>query len=110
MLLFTYGELMEHPYPSIEFEAEIGPAGTIKIPVHVTKKLKKVNRVTIRLTEGVVSKTLQRRCVTEDEIEQIAELQLERRENIIRFLESEGVLADNRLFLRRAAARMKKDK
>ena len=101
---------MEQPYPSVEFEAEIGPDGTIKTPAAIAKKLKGVDRVTIRMTEGVVSKALQRRRVTENEIEQVAELQLEQRENVICFLESEGALADNKFFLRRAATVMRKKK
>ena len=98
--------MMDRSYPSIEFEAEVNPDGEIKIPATIARKLKGIKRVTLRLTEGVVSGRLQRRKVTEEEIEQIAALQLEQREHVIRFLESEGALTGNKLFGRRARSSM----
>ena len=65
--------------------------------------IKPGSRVTIRLTDGVVSNQLRERRVTEDEIEHISSLQLELRENVIRFLEAEGALSNDRLFVKRAA-------
>jgi hypothetical protein len=94
---------MERSYPSIEFEAEVLPDGTIKVPVPLRKLLAGVKEVTIRLTAGIVSNKLRRRKVTEEEIERIAGLQLEQREQVIRFLESEGTLAGSKSFAKRAA-------
>ena len=93
---------MERSYPSIEFEAEVLPDGTIKIPTPLLKSLTGVKEVTIRLTEGVVSKKLRRRSVTEEEIARIAGMQLEQREHVVRFLESEGALAGSQAFSKRA--------
>ena len=80
----------------------------IKIPWHMARRLREGTRVTIRLTEGVVSRSLRDRRVTEDEIEQIAERQLEQRDNIIRFLEAEGGLSNDSVFARRAASLLRR--
>ncbi len=98
---------MERPYPSVEFEAILEEDGTITIPSSIAKRMKRGERLTIRMTKGVVSKALRRRNITEEEIERISTLQLEQRENVIRFFESEGALAGERLFLQRAAAMMR---
>ena len=95
---------MERPAPSIEFEADITPDGTIPVPRTVAALLKKGGRVTVRLSAGIVPDKLRRRHVTEDEIEQIALRQLEERESVIAFLRGEGQLAANRGFRQRAAA------
>ncbi len=98
---------MERPYPSIEFEAEVNPDGTLRVPKHVAAKLRQRTRVTIRLTDGLVPAALRRRKITEEEIEHIALRQLEQRENVICFLQGEGQLALHRSFERRAATLMK---
>ena len=95
---------MEHPYPSVQFEAEYAAEGTIRVPVAVTRILKTGSKVTVRLTNGVVSKVLNDRRVTEDEIEHISALQLEQRDHVIRFLGEEGTLAANSSFVKRAKA------
>ena len=94
---------MERSYPSIEFEAKVLPGGSIKIPAPLLQSMTGVKVVTIRLTKGVVSKKLRRRNVTEEEIERIAGMQLEQREQVVRFLESEGALAGSKPFGKRAA-------
>lgn len=94
---------MERPYPSIEFETTLGADGILKIPAKIAQKLIVGSVVTIRLTEGSVSRSLRRRGVNEDEIEQIAELQLESRDHVVRFLEAEGALAQDRKIAERAA-------
>ena len=95
---------MEKPYPSIEFETEVLPNGMIKVPKKITAKLRHGSPVTIRLTQGVVSQSLRERNITESEVEKIAFLQLEQRENVLRFLRADGSLSMNRAFRKRADA------
>ena len=95
---------MEHPYPSVQFEAEFTAEGTIKIPAALARTLKPGDKVTVRLTNGIVSKALRDRRVTEDEIEHISALQLEQRDHVIQFLSEEGIMAANTSFVKRAKA------
>ncbi len=95
---------MEHPYPSVEFEADITGDGIIKIPKTLAQAFGAGKRVTVKLTDGIVSKTLRERNVTEEEIHHIAHLQLEQRENVIEFLNGEGMLSSNASFIKRAKA------
>lgn len=101
---------MDYRYPSIQFEAHVDSEGTIVIPRAIAKKLGKGKSITVRLTEGVVSNKLRDRSVTEDELEFIAGLQLERREDIICFLESEGILGKDQKFIDRSSVLMKRKK
>ncbi len=55
----------------------------------------------VRLTSAVLSGKLKARGVTEEEIDAIAALQLEPRENVVRFLATESALSRNKRFLRR---------
>lgn len=89
---------MERRYPSIEFEADIEPDGSVLLPRGVAVRVKPGERVTVKLTQGIVSRRLRTHNVTEEELERIANLQLEDREHVIRFLESEGTLAGVRHF------------
>ena len=89
---------MEHPYPSVEFEATVGADGNLKLPRKISESLKTGSVVTIRLTGSVVTGSLHHRGVSEDEIEQIAELQSEARDHVVRFLEVEGALEHERKF------------
>ncbi len=99
---------MEHPYPLIEFETELGDGGIIQVPHPLLKKIAGTKRVTIRLTTGGVSRNLRDRRVTEEEIEEIATRQLERRENVVGFLKAEGELSRKRSFARRAQLLLKR--
>ncbi len=93
---------MERSYPSFEFEAEVLPDGTIKVPGPLARTLGGGKRVVLRLTDGVVSMKLRRRNVTEEEVERIALTQLEQRDSVIHFLESEGALSKPGAFAKRA--------
>jgi len=93
---------MERAYPSSEYDVVVDGEGKILLPRHLRAKLKPGSRLTIRITEGVVSDTLRRRNVTETEIETIARRQLESRDQVIEFLSAEGALARRRRFARRA--------
>ncbi len=94
---------MERRYSAAEFEATIGEGGTIRIPGPLARRFPQGTRVTFRLVEGTVSQILRRRGVTEEEVEEIAMLQLEERANVIAFLGSEGALGKNASFGRRAS-------
>lgn len=101
---------MDYRYPSIQFEAQVDSEGIIVIPRAIAKKLKKGKPITVRLTEGVIPNKLRERSVTEDELEFIAGLQMERREDIICFLESEGILGRDKKFIDRSSVFMKRKK
>ena len=94
---------MDHTYPRYDFEAEVLEEGTLKLPFSVAAKLERGQRVTVRLTKGSIPGALHRRNVTEDEIARISELQLEDRQQILRFLQAEGSLAAAKSFRRRAS-------
>ena len=94
---------MERPYPAIEFECDILPGKTILLPPQVARAFADGKRVTVRLTDGVVSTALRNRGVTEALIEEVSEMQLEPRENVIKFLEAERVLAGAKTFRQRSA-------
>jgi len=93
---------MERLYPAVEFEAVVTPEGMISVPLAIAKSLGEGRSVTVRITEGVVSKSLRNRGITEGLIEHVAELQLERRENVVEFFNAEGLLASSRKFTSRA--------
>jgi hypothetical protein len=94
--------MSEKPYPVVEFESAIEPDGFIRLPRTVLSKLKAGTHVTVRLSEEVVAHSLRKRKVTEEEIEQIALMQLEERGDVVRCLKAEGSLASNRGFRARA--------
>ncbi|HTP13228.1 MAG TPA: hypothetical protein VMM37_06340 [Bacteroidota bacterium] len=73
------------------------------IPKEALRRLtiEKGASVHVRLTPNVLSGNLKARKVTEKEIERIAALQLEPRENVVRFLSTESVLSGNKVFLKR---------
>ena len=52
----------------------------------------------MRLVAGTVSRRLRERGVTEEEVEKIAHVQLEGRENVILFLQAEGALRKDNSF------------
>jgi protein involved in polysaccharide export with SLBB domain len=86
---------------AIEFEAVIDPEGRIAVPMVAAQQLlgKKLH---VRLMSSEISAALNARGVTEDEVERIAAVQRESREQVIKFLMSEGSLTTSRAFRRRA--------
>jgi len=98
---------MEKAKHSMVFESEVDGEGNVRFsrPVAVDLHLKKGARVTVRIIGGVLSPALTSRGVTDDEVERIGTVQLEEREQVSTFLESEGILFRNRDFRRRAARR-----
>jgi len=93
---------MEQKYPSIECEVTIDHDGTMKLPPMLARRFRKGTQLTLRIIDGTVSSKLRKRNVTEAEVEQIASVQLEERDAVIKFLEVEGALSARSLFARRA--------
>jgi len=93
---------MEKPYPSLECEVRIGHGGVITLPPTIAARFQEEKRITVRVTDGSVSSKLRKRGVTEEEIEQIASLQWEQRENVLGFLETEGIFPRSSPFARRS--------
>lgn len=95
---------MDKDRQSIEFEAEVTKEGTLIVPPSILERflLKQGSTVQVRITARRLSKALKDRTVTEEEVERIGGLQLEPRENVVRFLTAEGSLASRTSFRKRA--------
>ena len=93
---------MEHSYPAVEFEATIDEEGVVHIPAAIASTLHKGKRYTVRIIKGSIPRSLSLRGISEDDVECMAMIQLESREDILRFLHAESSLSDNRMFRRRA--------
>jgi hypothetical protein len=89
---------------SAELELIVTPEGDVQVPAAVLRALDvgKGSRVHIRVTTETLSKDLKQRNVTEEEINHIAALQLEPRDNVVKFLATESVLVGSEKFKRRA--------
>ncbi len=98
---------MEKPYPSVEFETEITKGGVIVLPRQIAAQFELAQHITVRLTMGRVSQSLRKRNVTENEVESIATMQLEQRDQVLRFLNAEGGLAKKAPFYKRVLERKK---
>lgn len=96
---------MGHIKSTNEFDARLGEDGTIVVPEALRNELagKKLH---VRLFLEETSASLRSRGVTEEEIDAIAQTQLEAREQVVKFLSSEGSLLANAAFARRAAKRL----
>ncbi len=85
---------------SVEFDLKAVPNADVVVPKSVLHRLniRKGTMVHVRLTAMQLTGKLRKRNVTEEEIERISALQLEPRENVVRFLATESVLAGNKRF------------
>lgn len=85
-------------------DAAVTVGGDLLIPADVLSRLNTGHgdRVHIRVTTSILSGELKRRNVTEEEIERIVALQLEPRENVVKFLTTESKFSRNARFKRRA--------
>ncbi len=83
--------MMDGHKNSVEFEARIDDGGQIHIPDHIAKELG-TDSVHVRLTVKAISSELKQRNVSEDEITRISNIQLESRDQVVKFLLSEGAL------------------
>lgn len=85
--------MTESSRESVEFESAIDRKGKITIPSHIMREFgKRGGRVHVRLTTNTISAGLREREVSEEEIERISAMQLESREQVVKFLLSEGAL------------------
>lgn len=92
---------MEHKQSANEFVARIDGRGNIAVPPELARRFAG-KRVHVRLNNREVAAELKARNVTEEEVDRIADVQRESREQIVAFLLSEGALKANRGFHRRA--------
>ena len=98
---------MEKAKHSIAFEAEIDGDGRVQFsrPVAGELRLKTGAKVTVSIAGGVLSKELTAREVSNEEIERIGNVQLEDREQVVKFLLSEGSLSRSGSLRRRVKGR-----
>jgi hypothetical protein len=89
---------------TVEFEAQIDGEGKIAVPARLRDHLPPGETFHVRLTGHPLSANLRKRNIQDSEIRRISDLQLESREQVIRFLLSEGALK-NWQGLRRAKAK-----
>jgi hypothetical protein len=94
---------MEKAKHSVEFEAEVDGEGRVHFSRSVTNdlRLSRGAKVTVRIVAGVLSRELTARNVSDEEIERIGNVQLEDRDQVVKFLMSEGILAKDRAFKKR---------
>jgi hypothetical protein len=85
---------MSHVAESVEFDAIVDEHGRLTIPVSLVNKSGGFTgrRFHVRLTDKSISSKLSSRKVSEEEVDRIAGLQLETREQVVKFLLSEGGL------------------
>jgi hypothetical protein len=84
---------MEKAKHSVRFEARIDRQGTVNLFKHVgALQLSPGSVVTVKIFGGSLSKQLTVLGVTDEEIEQIGEQQMEDREHVESFLSSQGAL------------------
>lgn len=92
---------MEQKHASNEFEALIDDDGRITVPVEIAEQFAG-RRLHVRLHREEISVGLREKRVTEEEVERIARVQLESREQVLKFLLGEGMLKHDTAFIRRA--------
>jgi DNA-binding transcriptional regulator/RsmH inhibitor MraZ len=92
---------------STEFEAVIDKKGRITVPHVVMKRLAGSKKVHVRLSQTTVNEALTKKSVTEEEIERVAAVQLEDRDQVVRFLLTEGSLRNSAGFRQRGQGRVK---
>lgn len=80
---------------SVQFEGSIGEDGRIPVPAEFLERLQDaaLAKIHVRLTGNRLHGALKQRQVSEEEIEAIGKLQLESRDQVVRFLLSEGSLS-----------------
>lgn len=93
----------------LEFEAVIGADGRIAVPGEIVRRLGSHagSPLRVRLLPEVLAEALERNDVTAAEVERIAAVQLEDREQVITFLLAEGALSPGRRGARAVKGRAK---
>jgi hypothetical protein len=89
---------MRDHWKSVEFVSEIDAHGNIHVPLEALRHLERTTggRINVRLTGHRMDSELKRRGVSGEEIDRIKKLQLESYDQVVRFLLTEGALAQNR--------------
>lgn len=78
---------------SVEFETILDRSGKIVVPERVFEEFGRIGgAIHVRLSVKVISSELNARNVSEEEIERIASIQRESRDQVVKFLLSEGIL------------------
>jgi hypothetical protein len=89
--------MMEPKKSNDEFEATIDQEGKIAVPHELALRLSGT-KLHVRLSREELVSELRERSVTEEEVEMIARRQLESRDQVVKFLLTEGVLRTRRAF------------
>ncbi len=94
---------MEKAKHSVTFEADVDAGGAVHFSRLIADELgvKAGARVTVRIVGGVLSRELTARNVSDEEIEQIGNVQLEDRVQVVKFLRCEGILFKDTSFKKR---------
>jgi hypothetical protein len=100
---------MKRKDAGLDFEAVIGADGKISVPGEIISRLgtHTGSPLRVRLLPEVLARALERNNVTAGEVEKIAAVQLEDREQVIAFLLAEGTLAPGRRSRRTVKGRAK---
>lgn len=90
---------MERKRSDDEFDATIDQEGKIAVPPELARRLSG-KKLHIRLSRKELANELRARGVTEEEVETIALAQLESRDQVVKFLLTEGALRSGKGFAR----------
>ena len=88
-----------------EFDAVIGPGGTIAVPEEIVARIGPGARLRVRLTGAALASALGSRGVDAEEMDTIAALQRESHEQVLAFLLAEGALAPRNALARKGRRR-----
>lgn len=91
---------MSHHRKATEFISVVDEQGRISIPEDVLRQVE--GRVHVRLSPVHLSAQLHEKGVSEEEVEHLGAVQLESREQVVKFLLSEGALSGAAVFRMRA--------
>lgn len=89
---------MQQSHTVIEFDSTIEADGTITVPGEILARARTEfgHKVRVRLLDRKEAAVLRERKIGDEEIESIARLQLESREQVVKFLMSEGALVGSK--------------
>jgi len=90
--------MTERHVHTAEFEANVDHGGNIRIPEDLVKVLDLADggKVSVRVTGRSAMTVLNRRGVTNEEIDRIAAMQLESPDQVVKFLLTEGILSSGK--------------
>ncbi len=91
---------MSYHKKAAEFIGVVDEQGNIRLPADLLRNIEP--KVHVRLTPVHLNSQLKNRGVSEEEVEHLGAVQLEPREQVVKFLLSEGALSNNAAFCKRA--------